>query len=226
MQRDQGGLYQCLLHLRAADGRIMHASEFLPAVEQTAKILKLDRWVIIKALVTLHKLHKQHKNREQTPRLMISQSASALKDLQRIEWIEESLAKTGIKGRAMVLEFPFPEVTADPQGARDYLASLRQLGIGISLNCTRELDALLQDLNLLPAHYIKITEKQIHNYPDTWSQLVKAAHKLGKRVIVSRIEHPELLGQLWSSDVDYIQGNFVQPPGTELDYDFAGSVLM
>jgi len=158
--------------------------------------------------------------------MMISQSASVLKDLQRIPWIEESLEKTGIKPHSLVLDFPFPEITADPHRAREYLSSLRQLGVEISLNCTRELDALMQDLNLLPAHFIKITEKQIRNYPDTWSQLVEAAHKLGKRVIISRIEHPELLGQLWSSDVDYIEGYFVQPPSKDLDYDFVGSVLM
>ena len=202
----------------------MPASEFLPAVEQTGKILKLDRRVIIRALTTLHKLRQKH---TRSPTLMISQSASTLKDLQRIPWIEKSMAKAGIEGRALVLEFPFPEITADPQGARDYLASLCQLGIGISLNCTRELDALLQDyLNLLPADYIKITEDQIRNYPDTWGRLVKEAHTLGKRIIVSRIEHPELLGQLWSSDVDYIQGNFVQPPEKEFNYDFTGTVLM
>ncbi len=222
LQREHRPLYQCLLQMRAENGRIMPAREFLPAVEQTGKILKLDRWVIIRALVTLRKLHKK---KARSPKLMISQSATALKDLQRIPWIGESMAKTRIKGRALVLEFPFPEITSDPQGARDYLASLQQLGIGISLNCTSELDALLQNLNLLPADYIKITEAQIRNYPDTWDRLVEAAHKLNKRIIVSRVEHPELLGQLWASEVDYIQGYFVQPPSKDLDYDFAEAVM-
>jgi len=225
LQQDQSGLYQCLMQLHTPDGNILQAHEFLPVVEQTGKILKLDRWVIIKTLVEVHKL-LMNNPRAQPPRLMISQSATAIRDLQRISWIEESLTKTGIKGQALVLDFPFPEITANRQQARDYLSELRQLGVGLSLNCTRDLDALSQDLNLLPVHYLKITEKQIRNYPDTWNQLVKAAHKLGKRVIVSRIEHPELLGKLWSSDVDYIQGAFVQPPGKDLNYDFSGNILM
>jgi len=61
LQRDQGGLYHCLLQLRATDGSYLQASEFLPAVEQTAKILKLDRWVIIRGLVALHKMYKMSK---------------------------------------------------------------------------------------------------------------------------------------------------------------------
>lgn len=223
LQREQGALYQCLLQLRTEDGRTLPAREFLPAIEQTGKILKLDRWVIITALVTLRKQYKKH---TRSPKLLLSQSASALKDLQRVQWIDQSMAKARIKGRALIMEFPFPEITQDLQVARDYLASLQRLGIGISLNCTRELDALLQDLNLLPADYIKITENQIRNYPDTWGLLVEAAHKLNQRIIVSRVEHPELLGQLWASEVDYIQGYFVQPPGQELDYDFTESVLM
>lgn len=222
LQREHGALYQCLLQLRTADGQLMSAGEFLPTIEQTGQILKLDRWVIVKTLMTLSNLALEI---NELPTLMISQSASALKDLRRIPWLEEILAKTRINGRTLALEFPFPEVIADPQGAKDYLASLYQLGIGISLNCTRDLDALLQELSLLPAHYIKITEQQISSHPDSWGRLVKAAHKQDKQVIVSRLDNPELLGQLWLNKVDYIQGNFIQPPGNELNYDFTGTVL-
>ena len=54
---------------------------------------------------------------------------------------------------------------------------------------------------------------------------MRRAHHAGMRTIVSRIEHPELLGQLWSNEVDYIQGNFIQHPGEDLTYDFTGAVL-
>jgi diguanylate cyclase (GGDEF)-like protein len=223
LQGDREALYQCLLRLRAPDGGVLSAAEFLPTVEQTGKILKLDRWVIYKAVVMLHKLRRV--GGPQPLRLFVSQSASALRDLERIRWLIQTLAKSRIPPHGLVLEFRFPEIAADLAGARDYLSSLRRIGIGISLNSARELDDLKQHLDLLPADYLKITESQIRNYPDTWGELVRQAHQGGMRMVVSRIEHPELLGQLWANEVDYIQGNFIQQPGEDLTYDFTGAVL-
>lgn len=222
MQKEQEALYQCLLRLHCADDRILTAGEFLPTVEQTGKILKLDRWVIIKALVMLRKLHQK-----QNPklRMLVSQSESALKDLKRPDWILQSLGKTGVNARDLVLEFRFPQIAAEPQSAKIYIETLQQMGIGISLNNTNELDTLLHNLDLLPSDFIKISESQIRNYPDTWKELVKRARGQKKYVIVSRIEHPDLLGKLWSHEVDYIQGNFIQHSGAEANYDFVGAVL-
>ena len=31
---------------------------------------------------------------------------------------------------------------------------------------------------------------------------------------------------MWSNGVDYIQGHFINPPTTELNYDFTGPVLV
>jgi diguanylate cyclase (GGDEF)-like protein len=222
MQKEQEALYQCLLRLHCADDRILTAGEFLPMVEQTGSILKVDRWVIIKALVKLHKLHQK---KDQKLRMMVSQSESTLKDLKRPDWIRESLDKTGVDGHDLVMEFRFPQIATDPHRAQLYIDTLRQMGVGISLNNTNELDTLLHNLDLLPSDYIKITESQIRNYPDTWRELVKRARAKNKYVIVSRIEHPDLLGKLWSHEVDYIQGNFIQHSGAEANYDFVGAVL-
>ena len=157
--------------------------------------------------------------------IVVNQSATALKDRQRIEWLREHLKKTGIQGQGLVLEFPFPEIAADLGRAREYIDALRSLGPGLSLRNTRELDTLLNDVNLLPADYIRITETQIRRQPGVWEDVIKAAHDGGKRVVVSQIENPELLGQLWSKGVDYIQGYFIQRPGKGLNYDFSGAVL-
>ncbi len=219
LHQEHEALYQCLLRLRSGSGELLSAGEFLPEVEQTGKILKLDRWMIIKALVTLHKMSHSGLG------LFVSQSSTSLKDLQRIDWLGKKLGKAHIEAKNLILEFPFPDIALDLDLAQSYLEKLRGLGIGISLNCVRELDALLSDLPQLSASYIKITENQIRNYPDTWQDLVKSAHRSGASLIVSRIEHPELLGQLWAQEVDYIQGNFIQPPASELDYDFTGAVL-
>jgi DNA-binding response OmpR family regulator/EAL domain-containing protein (putative c-di-GMP-specific phosphodiesterase class I) len=215
-------LYQCLLRLRSADNELLGADAFLPAVENSAEILKLDRWVILRNVLSLRTMGPNARSRL---RLMVSQSPSTLRDSKRIAWMRDMLQKAGVEPGCLILDFPFPEIAVNLPLAQEYLGQLRQDGIGVSINCLREPDALHRIMHQLPFDYIKITERQIRSYPQTWGDWVDQAHDLGKQVIISRIEHPELLGQLWSNEVDYIQGNFIQHPGEKLNYDFTESVL-
>ncbi len=219
LMEESDSMYQCLLRLRSANGDLLSAAEFIPEVEQTGKILKLDRWMILRAFL------QQQQHHDKRMQLFVSQSANSLKDVQRPDWLKERLGKSPHAADRLVLEFPFPDFAFDLRSAEAYLRALRELGFQLSLNCQRELDTLLRNLAHLPVNFVKITENQIRNYPDTWAELVKAAHQGGAKIIVSRIEHPELLGQLWSNGVEFIQGNFIQHPSLELNYDFAGAVL-
>jgi EAL domain-containing protein (putative c-di-GMP-specific phosphodiesterase class I) len=55
--------------------------------------------------------------------------------------------------------------------------------------------------------------------------LVEALHQRGARVIAAGIEDPEVIGRIWSSGVDYIQGNFIQFPEDTLSFNFQEGVI-
>ena len=47
----------------------------------------------------------------------------------------------------------------------------------------------------------------------------------GARVVGISVEDPRAAAALWSSGVDYLQGNLVQEPEVALDFDFRHPVL-
>ena len=55
--------------------------------------------------------------------------------------------------------------------------------------------------------------------------MIHRAHALGLRVIGPSVEDPRAAAALWSSGIDYLQGNLVQEPEHALDFDFQTPVL-
>ena len=88
-----------------------------------------------------------------------------------------------------------------------------------------------QLLSHLPVDYLKVAERFVGAKADSpavsaeLKQLVDLAHKLNKRIIVPHIEDASSAAKLWSSGADYVQGNFVQQPGSDLGFDFQGAAF-
>ena len=54
---------------------------------------------------------------------------------------------------------------------------------------------------------------------------IEHAHRLGLQVIGQQVEDAQSAATLWMTGVDYIQGNLVQRPAGDLEFDFRHSVL-
>jgi EAL domain-containing protein (putative c-di-GMP-specific phosphodiesterase class I) len=55
------------------------------------------------------------------------------------------------------------------------------------------------------------------------SEITAMAQESGKKTIAEFVEDANTLSTLWSCGIDYIQGYFLQEPGTEMNYDFNAS---
>jgi EAL domain-containing protein (putative c-di-GMP-specific phosphodiesterase class I) len=51
-------------------------------------------------------------------------------------------------------------------------------------------------------------------------QIIGHARAQGKQVIAPRVENAQSAAQLWTAGVDYMQGDFVQKAGQDLNFDF------
>jgi len=52
-------------------------------------------------------------------------------------------------------------------------------------------------------------------------KIVKVAREYGKLTIAEAVEDANSLTVLWSSEVDFAQGHYIQEPLEELEYDFS-----
>jgi EAL domain-containing protein (putative c-di-GMP-specific phosphodiesterase class I) len=54
--------------------------------------------------------------------------------------------------------------------------------------------------------------------------ILELANEHDKQTIAECVDDAGSLAQLWQYGVDFIQGNFVQEPSKDLEYDFEGEI--
>ena len=77
----------------------------------------------------------------------------------------------------------------------------------------------------MQAQYINIAPRLLKADRETISSVIDQAHQSNARVIVSNVDDPRSIDLHWSSGADYLQGNFIQRPLENMDYDFSQVVI-
>jgi EAL domain-containing protein (putative c-di-GMP-specific phosphodiesterase class I)/CheY-like chemotaxis protein len=218
--------YQTLLRMRAADGSLMPAADFLPAADAADLMHEIDQRVLELAVTVLH----QHADAGKPVRLFVSQSARSLVREGHAAHVLGMLAAYGIEGARVVIDVRQDEALIHALALREFCDAMVPAGVQLSLGqyqAGHEADALLAQL---PLGYVRLASRYSQKLDDTavrdeMRQAIERAHRLGLCVIGQQVEDPQAAATLWMSGVDFIQGNLVQRAAGELDFDFHHSVL-
>jgi EAL domain-containing protein (putative c-di-GMP-specific phosphodiesterase class I) len=87
-----------------------------------------------------------------------------------------------------------------------------------------------QIIRHLPVDIVKIDGSLINNlasskeHQEKVRSIIALARTLEKQCIAEQVDDPGSLAILWQFGVDLIQGNFVQEPNRELEYNFEGEI--
>ena len=107
----------------------------------------------------------------------------------------------------------------------------RRLGIRL---CLSNFDATMANFQLLQhvqVDYVKVAAKyttaegQSAKMRAELRQAITHLRERGIRIVAPQVEDAQVAAGLWSTGVDYIQGNFVQQATQDLDFDFNASAL-
>jgi len=85
----------------------------------------------------------------------------------------------------------------------------------------------LKTLEHIDTKYIKINGSlalELQENPDNskgLEELVAQLHERGKITTIPHIEKASILSKLWELGVHYIQGNYLQAPSAEMNYEFS-----
>jgi diguanylate cyclase (GGDEF)-like protein len=221
----QGGedeQFQALLRLRGDGGKLHTAAEILPVAESAGLAADIDRWVVSRCLLVIAERARQRR----PVTLFAGQSIEAARDPQRAAWIGQMLETRRLPGERLVLEFRLPEVIAHVREATAFATALRTLGVGVSLAAVDANPGSLQLLQHLPANYLKLAQRYSGTamrdpaLREELRQIVTRAHDSGRRVIAPLIEDAQTASLLWTTGVDYLQGDFIQQAGQDMSFDF------
>jgi diguanylate cyclase (GGDEF)-like protein len=213
--------YQTLLRLQEPDGKLRRAADFIPAAESLGLISKVDQWTTRRAIHVINE-HKQEGNELH---LFVSQSTDLLDNMERLTWLRDKRRQGKLQKGTLTFEFNINEVAKNIKSAKICFDVLGKIGISCLLTratLTPDTERVIENL---PVQFLKLDYKLLQDPEQGLKELIELAHEKGIKVIAPQVEDPRSIAVLWSSGTDFVQGNFVQRPESNLIYDFNESVL-
>ena len=222
LQGDTGATYEALMRLDPGDGQLIAPSSFMQIAEDHDLLGGIDRAVIRQAITVLG----QRIAANQPTTLLVRVSQAALEDAGLAAFIGEQLSAHGVPGEYLVLQLPEAKVFthlkatqgfADAIGRYDSRLALEQFGVGLDS---------FQLLAHLKPNMLKIDRSFIEELPrnednqERVRDIARRARELGIRTIAECVQDAASMSILFSSGVDYVEGDFLASAGPAMNYDF------
>ena len=190
------------------------AAEFVAAAEQHDRIGKLTDFVLEQSIRAAAELNRKRPGFG----IAVNLSAKLLSDQGLTLRLAAMLARHGLKSEYLTLELTETAALTDTGAAIEMLGSLKEIGVGISIDDYGTGLSTLDYLKKIPASEIKIDQSFVKGLLDNRSDrlmvqsTIGLAHSLGRRVVAEGVERSETLDALIEMECDIAQGFIVGRP--------------
>ncbi len=220
----QGGeRYISSVEISSENGQIIRADEYQGAAERTGTAKMLDRWKVLHAIKKISDTLRRGRKIE----FFIPLSADSIQDPGLANWIAENLSKAKVSGEQLVFMINEAHAVSQLKAAKTLFKGLKQI------HCQFAIDEFGTGLNPfqlikhIEADYLRINHAYMDNLTqnkDNQGSIRELAYQAGDlniNTITPGVTDAAILSVLWTLNVDFVQGDFLQPPQKELNYDFS-----
>jgi PAS domain S-box-containing protein len=213
--RSEGIHHHELLVRMCLDGEIVPPGRFLPYVEESELIRRLDLWAVEKGI----------RLGEESP-VAINLSARSLGSRELLRAIEQSLARGSALAKDLTFEITETAAAENMRGARELVAELTKMGCGVALDDFGTGYGSFTYLRHLPVTQLKIDMEFIRGLGEAAADrrvvesMIHVAHNFEMTTVAEGVEDERTLDLLRELDVDLAQGYLIgrpQPFGLEKD---------
>lgn len=221
-----GCQYEILLRIIDEKNEVILPGQFFSIAEKAGLSGEIDRWVIENAMKKL----VEFRGNGLDANFFIKLSGSTIRDRSLPQWISEKLRKYRVKGDVIVFEIPMNAACHNHEYTKAFISSMKDLHCRVALEHFSYEKDQLQLLQHLPADILKIDGMLVNNLvgnkenQNSIKAIIALARKQNMQSIAERVDDAGNLAFLWQFGIDFIQGNFVQEPTVEPDYDFEEQV--
>ncbi|MFD2112334.1 EAL domain-containing protein [Thiorhodococcus fuscus] len=209
--------YEAQLRLKTLDGELVTPMAFLASAERGGLMARIDRWVLAQALEAMNRHRASHPRM----RFLVHQSVETLVAPDWFPWFREQIVQRNLVQLYPVLQFQLADVRQSRLEARSLMDRLGTYGIQ---TCVANVMGSREDLALLSGlgvKYAKLSMQLLARVDQSELMgIVQGLQERGVIVIVAGIDDKESLERVWTCRPDFIQGGFIQLPGSDLDFDF------
>lgn len=214
--------FQVLLRLIGPNGDIVTPGVFMGIAEEHGMMARIDRWVIQRAIAAIAQRHRSGRN----TRLFVKVTVESLQDPKLAAWIAANLKQANVPPENLVISLPESKAFTNLKAVQELHASLSRLGCGM---CLEQFGLGLNSFQLLshvPADYLGIDHSLIEDLarnPESQAkvrEITDRAAELGRKTIAEGAQDAGSMTVLFTSNVQYVYGNFLAPPEHDMSFDF------
>jgi len=220
LQGDSRENYAVMVRMLDENGEEQLPETFIDQAERHGKMVEIDRWIVRKAVSTVAEERKAgHKIT-----LFVSLSEPSLKDKQTLLWICDCLREFDARGGWLTFQI-------NEQFARENMRRVTKLVDGLKkIRCQIAIDhfGLLPTpemvLDNLKVDFVKFAPSLVEDInsnqekQDNLNSLNALVGTHSVKSIATAVEDANSMTVLWTVQVGYIQGYFVQEPSETIDY--------
>jgi EAL domain-containing protein (putative c-di-GMP-specific phosphodiesterase class I)/GGDEF domain-containing protein/PAS domain-containing protein len=219
LQNQSKHTYDTVLYIENDAGSDDIADDLLASLGIEKTNAELDRWMINEIINTLST--SDNKNIQ----LNIPLTASAIMDDSFYSWLTTRINNSEINSASLIFSMTISDATDYEKNALSLIKKLKEAGHPICLtNANADYIDLIQ--KLMPDTLkltAQLTEKM--NGEDAEPELIKSMITLAKEnnatCIATDVNSAGDLAQLWQTGIGFVQGNYLQAPQDNMDYDFS-----
>jgi diguanylate cyclase (GGDEF)-like protein/PAS domain S-box-containing protein len=197
--------------------KMVRPNEFIPVAEETGMIIPLGYKALKQACDRMREWSRMVDS-DPPKTVAVNLSAKQFMKSDLLDDVKRVLDETGLDGNRLKLEVTESAVMANPEAARELLAGLKELGVGISIDDFGTGYSSLSYLKHLPSDILKIDRSFISDIEvsadnrSIAATIVTLADSLGLDVVAEGVEKVEHWRILASMGVRYGQGFYFSPP--------------
>ena len=210
-----GPSVEVLIRMPDDRGRISNSADFLRSAERYQLMPQIDRWVINAVLAAVNSGEiKVASNRS----CAINISGQTLGDEGFLSFVVEALDHSGVAPGSICFEVTEGTISTNIQYAQRFIEVLHGIGCEFALDDFGSGLGAFSSLKHLPIDYLKIDGTYTSNLAtdqvnrEMVAAMIKLARTMEFRVVAEQVEEQEDFDWLRDVGVDFVQGNFIDPP--------------
>ncbi len=223
VKAQEGERYMSHLEITSEEGHIIQPEDYQEAAERTGTAKMLDRWKILHGIKKISETSARGRRLE----FFVPLSADSLQDPGLAQWVADNLAKSKVDGSQLIFMINEAHAVNQLKAAKTLCKGLQQIHCHFALD---EFGTGLNPFQLvkhIEAEYVRINHVYMENLAQNEEnqqsirELAYQAMDLEISTITPGVTDAAVLSILWTLNVDYVQGDFLQTPQKELEYDFS-----
>jgi len=214
---DSGPAAEVLIRMPDEHGRHANSADFLRSAERYQMMPQIDRWVVNAALAAINSGEIKLASRRSCA---INISGQTLGDEGFLGFVVEALDHSGVSPSSICFEVTESAISSNLQHAQRFIEVLHGIGCEFALDDFGSGLGSFSSLKHLPVDYLKIDGTYTRNLSsdpvnqEMVAAMIKLARTMEFRVVAEQVEEQEDFDWLRGVGIDFVQGNFVDPPTT------------